>query len=85
MEGSLSSPRADYYYSETGPYRIEKHCYDANPCRHYVLNSETGLYKLMSGKEIYKILLENDTFIPHFNYLEGRVWNLCGLTFYKSN
>lgn len=84
MEGSLSSPRTDYYYQEIGPYRIERHCYDNNPCRHYVLDSDNGLCKLMSGKEIYNILTEYNINIPHFNYLEGRVWNFCGLTFYKS-
>ena len=84
MEGTLTSPRNNFYYEAVGPYKIEKNCYEASLCKHYVINTENGLYELMSGKEIYKIIKKYDVNIPHFNYLEGRVFKCCCLTFYKS-
>jgi hypothetical protein len=85
MEGSLTSPRIGHYYEDIGIYRIEKHCFDANPCRHYVIDTENGLCKLMTAKQIFKILKEHNINLPHFNYLEGRVLSLCCFTFYNSN
>ena len=83
MEASLTSPRlADYY--EAGPYRIERHCYDANPCKHYVVETDKGLYKLMSSPEIFNIINKYNVNLPHFNYLNGRVKKFCCFTFYKS-
>ena len=84
MEGSLCSPRNNFYYEQVGPYKIEKHCYEANPCRHYVLNVENGFYSLMTGKEIFIILKKYNLKLPHFNYLNGRIYDFCCLTLYKS-
>jgi hypothetical protein len=73
MEGSLTSPRNGYYY-QVAHYKIEKQCYEANPCSHYVIDTETGLCKLMSGKNIFLILRKYNTHFPHFNYLKDRVF-----------
>jgi hypothetical protein len=85
MEGTIWSPRVGYYYEDIGSYRIEKRCYDANPCRHYVIDTENGSCKLMTGKDIFNILRDHEIVIPHFNYLEGRVWNFFCLSCYNSN
>lgn len=51
-----------------GKYYIENACWQGQlPCCHYVIDSETGIRKKLTGIEIYDIVKSN----PEFEYLHG--------------
>ena len=86
MEGHVTCITNEFYY-DIGPYRIEKKCYERNnskPCKHYVIDTKIGFTKIFSGKDIFLLLKKYNAYIPHFNYLEDRVFScLCFSIYFK--
>jgi hypothetical protein len=55
--------RTDVY----GNYEIENTCYETYPCKHYVINKQTGEKRMMSGDDIFCLLRDNGFNCEHFD------------------